>query len=241
MATAKEIQKRLRQVADPDKAKTLAGFFKTAKGQYGEGDKFLGITAPQQRLIVKEFKDLPIEEIKILLESPWHEDRLTGVLLLVYKFEHSQKTEQKKIFDFYLKERAGINNWDLVDLSADKIIGAWLYDNFDQKLIDKLSSSGNIWDRRIAVLASFYFIKNGRSDLTFALAEKLLYDKHDLIQKAVGWMLREVGKRISEQELVNFLEKYATIMPRTMLRYAIERLSEKDRLAYLKNSTKLNN
>lgn len=234
MTTANEVKKKLRQAADPAKAKILAGFFKTGPGQYGEGDKFLGIAVPQQRLIIKESRDLPIEEIKILLESPWHEDRLTGVLLLVYKFEHSQKNDQKKIFDFYLKERAGINNWDLVDLSADKIVGAWLYDNFDQKLIDKLSASANIWDRRIAVLASFYFIKNGRSDLTFALAEKLLHDKHDLIQKAVGWMLREVGKRISEQELVNFLEKYATIMPRTMLRYAIERLPESNRLAFLK-------
>lgn len=234
MTTANEVKKKLRQAADPAKAKILAGFFKTGSGQYGEGDKFLGVTVPGQRLIVKESRDLPIKEIKILLESPWHEDRLTGVLALVYKFEHSQKNDQKKIFDFYLKERAGINNWDLVDLSADKIVGAWLFDNFDQKLVDKLSASKNIWDRRIIILASFYFIKNGRSDLTFALAEKLLQDGHDLIQKAVGWMLREVGKRISEQELVKFLEKYATIMPRTMLRYAIERLPQEDRSIYLK-------
>jgi len=227
-----EIQKEIRQLANPEKAKILMGFFKTGKGQYGEGDKFLGITVPQTRALVKKYQRLPLEQTLQLLESSFHEERLFALLMMVAQFEKGDEKMRKKIFQAYLKKTKRINNWDLVDLSADKIVGAYLAGK-PKDLLFKLAGSKILWERRIAMLATFHEIKNGRSETALAIAEKLLNDKEDLMHKAVGWMLREVGKRCSQKKEEVFLKKYATVMPRTMLRYAIERFEEGKRLKYL--------
>lgn len=227
-----EIQKEIRQLANPEKAKILMGFFKTGKGQYGEGDKFLGITVPQTRTLVKKYQQLSLEQTLQLLQSQFHEERLFALLVMVAQFEKGDEKTRKKIFQAYLKNTKWINNWDLVDLTADRIVGAYLAGK-PKDLLFKLTSSKILWERRIAMLATFHEIKNGRSEIALAIAEKLLNDKEDLMHKAVGWMLREVGKRCSQKEEEVFLKKYATVMPRTMLRYAIERFEEKKRLGYL--------
>lgn len=228
---ASQIQEELRKVADKNKAIILARFFKTGIGEYGYGDKFLGVTVPKSRKIVKQFKKISLIEIQKLLQSVYHEDRLVATLILVEQF----KENKENIYNFYLKNLNHINNWDLVDLSADKIVGEYLF--FHQEkldILDELVISKNLWERRIAVIATFAFIKHGYPEETLRIAEKLLNDKHDLIHKAVGWMLREVGKRCSEDVEKNFLDIYATKMPRTMLRYAIERFGDGERLRYLK-------
>ncbi|NTV40714.1 MAG: DNA alkylation repair protein [Candidatus Moranbacteria bacterium] len=227
-----KIKKELKQLANPEKAKVLAGFFKTGKGQYGEGDKFLGITVPQTRAVTKKYWQLPLAEIQELLKSAFHEERLAALLILVAQFEKGDEKKRKKIFDLYLKNTRWINSWDLVDLSADKIVGAYLSDK-PKDILFKLAKSKLLWERRIAMLATFHEIKNGRSETALAIAEKLLNDKEDLMHKAVGWMLREVGKRCSQKEEEVFLRKYAKVMPRTMLRYAIERFKEGKRQEYL--------
>jgi len=227
----KQLQKELKSIANPQKAKLLQGFFKTGKGEYGEGDVFLGITVPQSRKIAKKYYSLGMKQLEELIESKIHEERLIALLILVRKFSEGSDPVKKKIYDFYLKNTKHINNWDLVDLSAPNIIGMHLLDK-DRKILYDLAKSKNIWERRIAVLATFQFIKNNQFDDSLKIAEMLLADKHDLIHKAVGWMLREIGKRNLKAE-IKFLNNHYKKMPRTMLRYAIERLPEDLRRHYL--------
>ena len=214
------------------KAEALSRFFKTGRGEYGEGDVFLGVMVPETRTVAKSFKKLSHQEIKKLLNSKYHEERLLGILILVENFVVGTESEKEKIYKFYLKNIKRINNWDLVDLSAPKIVGGYLYKK-DKKILYKFAKSKNLWERRVAILATFHFIYKNNFTETFKIAETLLNDGHDLIHKAVGWMLREVGKRISVSELEEFLDKYAELMPRTMLRYAIERFPERLRKVYI--------
>lgn len=228
------LKKDLKRLADVDKAKFLAGFFKTGKGQYAEGDIFLGITVPQQRKIAKKYRDLKLDIIKNLLESKIHEERLVGLLILVERFRNSDAKERSKIFNFYLDNLAGVNNWDLVDLSAPNIVGSYLIDKKGERdLLLKLAVSDNLWEKRISIVATYTFIRKSEFSQTIKIAGILLHNKHDLIHKAVGWMLREVGKK-DQKVLEEFLLKYRMQMPRTMLRYAIERLDEEKRKFYLK-------
>jgi 3-methyladenine DNA glycosylase AlkD len=226
------IQTELKKIANPTQARLLAGFFKTGPGQYGAGDKFLGIKVPQTRAVAKKFVHLGFVDLQNLLNSPYHEFRLAALLVLVQKYNLADKSEQKRIFNFYLKNSKNVNNWDLVDLSADRIMGPYLEDK-ERSLLYKLVKSKNLWERRIAVLTTFWFIKNNDFADSLRLARILLDDQHDLIHKAVGWMLREIGKR-NVALLEVFLKKYYQVMPRTMLRYAIERFPEKVRQRYLK-------
>lgn len=214
------------------KAELLAGFFKTGKGEYGEGDIFLGIMVPDTRKVAKAFRNLNFVEIKKLLDSKYHEERLLGVFILVENFTTGTEPEKERIYKFYLRNIRRINNWDLVDLSAPKIVGGYL-NKRDKKILYKFAKAKNIWERRVAILSTLYFISKNNFTETLKIAEMLIGDKHDLIHKAVGWMLREVGKRaISAEE--DFLAKNHLRMPRTMLRYAIERFPEHKRVKYLR-------
>ncbi|MEK7653580.1 MAG: DNA alkylation repair protein [Patescibacteria group bacterium] len=224
----KNIIKELKKSADPKKAAVLKRFFKTGKGEYGEGDKFLGVIVPEQRKIAKKYSESSINDLQKLLDSEIHEYRLTALLILVDIYPQSPK----KIVNFYLKNTKNINNWDLVDLSAPNIVGDYFLDK-DRKMLRQLAKSKNLWERRIAMVATYAFIKRSQFADTIKIAGMLLGDSHDLIHKAVGWMLREVGKR-DKKILLNFLDKNAARMPRTMLRYAIEKLPEKKRKKYLK-------
>lgn len=228
------IQKELRAKNNLSKAKILQSFFKTGPGQYGEGDIFWGITVPETRKIAQKYaKIASFPEIQKLLNSKIHEQRLCALLILVEKFQKTNGKKQKEVFNFYLKNLHCANNWDLIDLSADKILGAYIFNNTSQiKILRPLAISNNLWHRRAAIISTFYFIKNNEFGLTLKIAKILLQDKHDLIQKAVGWMLREIGKRSIKIE-EKFLKKYASKMPRTMLRYAIEKFPPKKRKAYL--------
>ncbi len=227
-----KIANKLNKLKNPAKAKILQSFFKTGKGEYGEGDIFLGIVVPEQRKIVKKyFQEASLPDVQKLLNSKIHEYRLVGILILVEKFKKAEDKLKKEIFDFYLKNTRNINNWDLVDLSAPHIIGNYLLDK-DRKSLYKLAKSKTLWEKRIAILATFAFIREKQFANTIEISKILLKESHDLIHKAVGWMLREIGKR-DEQELIKFLDKYTLQMPRTMLRYAIERLPEKKRKYYL--------
>jgi len=228
----KKILKEIISLKNKEKNAILSRFFKTGKGEYGEGDKFLGIVVPVSRQIAKKYNDLTFSDIEKLLKNEYHEVRLIAILILVHNYK-TKKVEPKKIYDFYLKNTKYINNWDLVDLSAHYTIGDYLIKNGDRKILEKLAVSKNIWERRIAIISTFAFIYKGESKWTFKIVSMLMKDKHDLIHKACGWMLREVGKRVSEKELMEYLDKNNTKMPRTMLRYAIERLPEKKRLYYL--------
>ena len=229
----KEIIDALRELANPEKAEILQRFFKTGAGQYGEGDIFIGVVVPQQRAIVKKFwKDAELGDVTELLGSKIHEERLVGVLILVEKFKENPRT----VFDFYLRNTAGINNWDFVDLSAPNIVGNYLLDKKNERdVLYELVKSDNLWERRIAVLATFAFIRAGEFDDCLRIAKMLLDDKHDLIHKAVGWMLREVGKR-DLKVLEGFLREGGRYkkMPRVMLRYSIEKFEEGLRLRYLR-------
>ncbi len=229
---AAHVIRTLKLLQNKEKAKILAGFFKTGKGEYGEGDIFLGISVPESRKIAKQYTFLQPSEILLLLQNKIHECRLVALLILVEKFKSSNSLQQKDIFDFYLTNTKYINNWDLVDLSADKIIGVHLFYK-SKTILYQLAESNNFWERRIAIISTFYFIKKNKFDETIQIAELLLHDKHDLIHKAVGWMLREVGKRNKTVE-EEFLKKHYKTMPRTMLRYAIEKFSKEERKEYLK-------
>jgi len=229
--TAHTIRKRLRRFASKEKAVLLQRFFKTGPGQYGEGDRFLGVMVPNIRLVVKEFKDAPLSEVKKLMHSPWHEERLCGLLLLVDQFERGDEALRKKIFALYLKNTSYINNWDLVDLSAPKIVGPSM-DGGSRTVLYRFVRSRNLWERRIAILATFPYIRRGDFADALSLSEKLLADEEDLMHKAVGWMLREVGKK-DVGTLERFLKKNHRRMPRTTLRYAIERFPEAKRKKYL--------
>lgn len=229
---AKAIRKELEKYIDPAKREFLPRFFKTGKGEYGEGDKFLGVVVPNTRQVAKQYKDVPFEVMAELLQSEWHECRLCALLMLVGRFRKSNEMGRKAIYDFYLSQTARINNWDLVDLSAPGIVGEYLKDKPRADLY-RLADSPWLWDQRIAVVSTHTLIRNGDFFDILALAERLLTHKHDLMQKAVGWMLREMGKR-DKDLLVQFLEKHSKVMPRTMLRYAIEKFSEEERREFMK-------
>lgn len=229
---AREFKTRLKELADPDQAAQLQRFFKTAPGEYGHGDRFHGIKVPPLRKLAQAHQTLPLPQVEILLQSAMHEDRLLALLILTYRFPTESAAEKRLIFKFYLKHTAHINNWDLVDLSAPHIVGAYLADK-DKKPLYGLARSANLWERRIAIVATLHFIRQEHFEATLKIAVMLRDDHHDLIHKAVGWMLREMGKRklpILEQ----FLKEHYNCMPRTMLRYAIERLPEDRRQDYLK-------
>ncbi|HLC93152.1 MAG TPA: DNA alkylation repair protein [archaeon] len=230
--TAPGVKTELGKMQNPKKAKILQRFFKTGKGEYGEGDVFLGINVPQTRAVAKKFSGIARLDLEKLIESKVHEERLCGFLILVNKFQKGDGQEKKNIFDFYIAHAQSANNWDLVDLSADKICGAFLFGK-DASLLYSLAKSENIWERRIAMVSTFAFIKKREFKHTFRISELLMGDSHDLIHKAAGWMLREAGKRGGEKELTEFLEKHASKMPRTMLRYAVERMPPKQRVRFL--------
>lgn len=232
-----QITKEMRHLSDPGKAKILAGFFKTGKGEYGEGDKFLGITVPKQRAVAKKYwREITLNELQKLILSEYHEYRLLGFIMLTLKYPRADKNEQKKIYSFYLKNAKRANNWDLVDLSAPNIVGAQLL-NGDKKILYQLARSKNLWERRISILATFAFIRAGRFKDSLKIAGMLISDKHDLIHKAAGWMLREIGKK-DTGVLKTFLAAHYTKMPRTMLRYAIEKFPESARKHYLIKTTR---
>ncbi|KPJ53450.1 DNA alkylation repair protein [candidate division TA06 bacterium DG_24] len=230
--SVREIRKRLRVLRDREKAKILKRFFKTGPGEYGEDDVFLGIKVPQLRRLAKEYAGIPLKEIERLLRSPIHEERLLALLLLVRTYAEAAEPGKEKIYRLYLRNTRSINNWDLVDTSAEHIVGAFLMDKNKRPLYD-LAKSSDLWERRISIMSTFHFIKHGEFSHTLTIAGILLSDEQDLIHKAVGWMLREVGKRhLATEE--KFLDKHYRMMPRTMLRYAIERFPERKRQRYLK-------
>jgi len=225
------IKRDLSQLSNPTKAQKISKFFKTGIGQYGEGDIFLGISVPEQRKIAKRYLDLSLNDLQELLCSQIHEHRLTALLILVSQYEKTGDCGKDDIFRFYLRNTENINNWDLVDVSAPKIVGEYLFKK-NTSILLKLAKSTNLWERRIAILSTLTFIRNNDFEDALHIAELMLHDEHDLIHKAVGWMLREIGKRDQEVE-ERFLRKYCIKMPRTMLRYAIEKFNEEKRKFYL--------
>jgi 3-methyladenine DNA glycosylase AlkD len=228
---AKDLQSRLRSLGNSKDAAFLAGFFKTGPGQYGEGDTFIGVRVPVIRKVAREFQELQVPEVKCLLHSPIHEERLAALAILVMQATKADARTRKQIYDLYLANTRHINNWDLVDLSAPQVVGAYLADK-SHKPLYQLAKSSWLWDRRISILATFHFIRIGEFGDTVKIAELLLADREDLIHKAVGWMLREAGKR-NVAVLEDFLKRHYRVMPRTMLRYAIEKFPEKKRQAFL--------
>jgi len=235
MVSLKNLQQDLYALADPAKAKLLQGFFKTGPGEYGAGDEFLGIIVPNQRMLAKTYRDLPLVDLKPLLNSKLHEERLTGLFILILQYQRACKEKaaasQEKIYNFYLKNVHGVNNWDLVDLSAPNIVGHYLFDK-DKTILHEFVEDKNLWKRRIAIISTFYFIRQNHFRETLLFAEKLLVDREDLIHKASGWMLREVGKR-DFKTAENFIKKYYRKMPRTMLRYALEKFPQAKRSFYM--------
>lgn len=233
--TASEIQHALAKYADAEKAAFFPYFFKTGPGQYAEGDKFIGVTVPNQRIVAKKFANTPLAELATLLSSEIHEHRLTALLILTTQYEKAKKDPptQQKIYSFYLKNLPAVNNWDLVDQSAPKILGAHILKNPDLTgTLHALADSKNLWQERIAIVATYTFIKAKIFDPTLQIAENFLTHSHDLIHKATGWMLRELGK-IDQPAEETFLKKHYQKMPRTMLRYAIERFTPEKRNFYL--------
>jgi len=243
--TLNQLKKDLCKYATRKRATNFSRFFKTGKDEYGEGDRFLGISTPNSRSLAKKYKYLSLAEIQKLIRSEIHEERFIALLILIEQFKKVNQKDKEDIFKFYIKNTKYINNWDLVDISAHKIVGEYLLENpycvtifkgqalKGSKLLNHLAESKNLWERRIAIVSTAAFIIKGKFGETLEIAEILLNDRHDLIHKAVGWMLREVGKRSLETE-EKFLEKHYKKMPRTMLRYAIEKFSENKRQYYLK-------
>jgi 3-methyladenine DNA glycosylase AlkD len=231
---AQDIQRRLKKIGNSEHAAISQRFFKTGPDEYGEGDIFIGIRVPVLRKLVKEFKDLPFREIEILLRSPIHEERLLAILLFVRIFKKSDDDVKKNVYDLYLKSTEFINNWDLVDVSAEHIVGAYLMDK-NKRPLYRLAKSKNLWDRRISIMATFHFVKRHEFSETLKISNMLISDRHDLIHKACGWMLREIGKRDLKTE-ETFLKEHYKKMARTMLRYAIEKFPENKRQRYLKGS-----
>jgi 3-methyladenine DNA glycosylase AlkD len=225
--TATAIRKEIRALGNPAIAEHSQRFFKTGKGEYGEGDRFLGIRVPIIRQQVRCHSDAPLEVILMFLKSRWHEERLFALLAMVDRFSRGSQDEREAIFNLYLENLRYVNNWDLVDSSAHLIVGPWLEPR-SRRLLYTMAKSQNLWERRVAVMATGHFIRCREFSDTLAIAVLLLNDKHDLIHKAVGWMLREVGKRDRQVE-TGFLKKHYKAMPRTMLRYAIEKFPEKER------------
>lgn len=229
------IIEELAAVGSPQKAKHFSCFFKTGKGEYGEGDLFVGVVVPHARTIAQRYIEADDDSLHELLLSPYHEHRLTALLILTYRFEKSKNEKEKEaIVDFYLKHVDAINNWDLVDLTCYKFLGRWLYDK-DRTLLYDWARTDHLWKQRIAMVSCMYFVKKGEFKDCFAIADILQHHPHDLIHKAVGWLLREAGKK-DEQTLVAYLLPRYRQMPRTMLRYAIERFSPTDRQAFLKGT-----
>ena len=231
MHTAQEIEKAIRAAADPGKVKTLSGFFKTGEGQYGENDIFIGVPVPVIRNITKQYIDTPLDELTTLLHSPVHELRMAALLCMVEQFKKADETQRTALYNAYLAHTACINNWDLVDLSASQIVGGYL-EHRDHAPLYRLAKSPLLWEQRIAIVATWQWIRRGHLDDTLALADLLLHHEHDLIRKATGWMLREVGKK-DKARLCRFLDTRYRQMPRTMLRYAIERFTPEERKHYM--------
>jgi 3-methyladenine DNA glycosylase AlkD len=244
-----QLKKDLRSYSRRKRASTSSRFFKTGKGEYAEGDKFIGASAPNSRKVAKKNALLPLGKNQKLVSSKVHEERFVALLILIEQYRKGNPELKEKIFNFYLKNMIFVNNWDLVDISSHKIIGDYLFENphcttkykshtfKGTKLLNHLAKSKNLWERRIAIISTFAFIRNEKFDLTLEISKILVSDKHDLIHKAVGWMLREVGKKSQETE-ETFLKKHYKNMPRTMLRYAIERFEENLRLSYLTGKVK---
>jgi 3-methyladenine DNA glycosylase AlkD len=226
-----DIRNALQAEADPRRAAISQRFFKTGPGEYAEGDVFLGVRVPLLRKLAKAYLQTSLSMLQYLLSSPVHEERHLALFILVQRFAREKNRKRREIYDFYLENLAGVNNWDLVDASAEHIVGAYLFDRSPRQLL-RLARSCRLWDRRVAIMATFHFIKRNHFNTTFELADLLLRDPEDLIQKAVGWMLREIGKRDPARE-ETFLKPRYLRMPRTMLRYAIEKFPEPKRCAYL--------
>ncbi len=229
--TSSDVKNDLLKLQDPEKARQLSRFFKTGKGQYGEGDVFIGVNVPDQRKTARRYTLMELKELAKLINDPLHECRLTALLILVEKYQ-KKNSLKKEIVDFYIDNVRYINNWDLVDLSAPKILGEWLFKR-ERGILYDFAGSDDLWKQRISVLSTFYFIKNNDFHETFSISELLINHEHDLIHKAVGWMLREIGKRNLDEE-EKYLKKHYSKMPRTMLRYAIEHFEEEKRQNYLK-------
>lgn len=230
-----QLKSDLLQLSSPEKAKNSAWFFKTGPGQYGEGDVFIGVTMPQQREVVKPYIKMPLSEAEQLLHSPEHEFRMCALLILVSQYKKANAFIKEMIYNLYIRYTKWINNWDLVDTSVEYIVGAWLEKHPDKmQILCSLAKSKSLWERRMAMIATFCYIKKGNASEALDIASILLHDKEDLIHKAVGWMLREVGKKCSVEAEEEFLRMYYHTMPRTMLRYAIEHFPENRRQAYLK-------
>ena len=225
------IKSDLAQLSDPERAKNLSWFFKTGKGQYGEGDVFLGIPVPEQRKVAKKHVDLSLDDLQELLNSKIHEHRFTALVILISKYRKAEETGKKEIFDFYLKNTENVSNWDLVDLSAPRIVGDYLLKK-ERSILYKLAKSVSLWERRISILSTFTFIDKDDFEDALNISELLLHDEHDLIHKAVGWALREIGKKDQNVE-ERFLTNHYLHMPRIMLRYAIEKFDEAKRKNYL--------
>lgn len=230
--TATAGMKALKALADEERAKTSLWFFKTGPGEYGEGGRFLGVAAAPLRKLAREFQEMPLGEIVKLLHSPWHEARSLALLIMVRAYGRGDDEKRRALYDAYLANTHCINNWDLVDCSAEHVVGAYL-ETRSRSPLKKLARSKSLWERRIAMIATFRYIKKGEFEETLRITELLVNDDHDLIHKAVGWMLREVGKRGGQLEEEAFLKKHCRTMPRTMLRYAIERFPEPLRKKYL--------
>lgn len=230
--TAAFVLNELLSMANPEKAAFLQRFFKTGPGQYAEGDVFLGLVVPLTRNIAKANKQTPLSELQLLMESEYHEARLCALLIVAEQFKKATETERKELYEFYLKNARRINNWDLVDVTCPHVVGAYLLDK-DRSRLYELAESDNLWEQRIAMVSTISFIRNREYADTLALAERLMTHKHDLMHKAVGWMLREIGKK-DRETLTEFLEQYATRLPRTALRYAIEHYPEEQRQYFLK-------
>ena len=239
MTTAQKLTNKLQLYASDSDAAFLQRFFKTGQGEYGEGDQFIGVRVPKTRLVCREFKDLSLIEIKKLLVSPIHEHRLAAVIIMSAQYKKADQQKQREIFNLYISglDKKQINNWDIVDVSCEHIVGAHAR-KYDQNILFELAKSKKLWHQRTAMVSCFAWLRNNEAGPTLELAEILWTEKHDLLQKAVGWMLRETGKRIDEKLLIDFLDLHAHAMPRTELRYAIERLSPEKRMYYMEMKNK---
>ncbi|WP_289126913.1 DNA alkylation repair protein [uncultured Prevotella sp.] len=228
----KTITNKLQALSDAEKREIFPKFFKAGKGEYGEGDRFLGVTVPNIRAIAKLHKDISIEEIRELIQSEWHEVRLCALIIMVEKSKKKDEALRKELFNLYLSQTKRINNWDLVDLSCRFIIGEYLLDK-SRDILYQLAQSSLLWDNRIAIVSTYAFIRKGQLEDTYALSDLMMQHPHDLMHKAIGWMLREAGKRDSER-LYDYVMSHRADMPRTMLRYAIEKFSPKERAILMK-------
>ena len=235
--TATDLKKKLKCLAEPKRAEVSLRFFQTQKGGYGEGDQFLGVTVPDQRKVAKQFKSLKPPDLEKLLQSSIHEHRLTSLFIIVRQFERGNENQRKQLIALYKRNLRYVNNWDLVDSSAPYLLGVYLQDR-SKSILYQYAKSPSLWRRRVGVLSTFGFIKQGEYKDSLAITKILLNDQHDLIHKASGWMLREIGKR-DKDVLVNFLNKHCETMPRTMLRYAIEKFNDRERSYYMKQQRKL--